>query len=107
MPTFEEQFLEQLRAAFNAEAEDHLQAMAGGLLEVEKTSGADQQTQLVETIYREAHSLKGASRAVNRTDIEAICQAMETVFSAWKRHEISPSADAFDVFHRAVDVMRE
>jgi two-component system chemotaxis sensor kinase CheA len=77
------EFLQQLREAFAIEAEEHLQAMTTGFIELEKTTDSAQQKKIVETIFRQAHSLKGAARAVNRTDIEAICQALESVFAVW------------------------
>ena len=99
----EQDFLQKLQAAFEIEAEEHLQAMSSGLLELEKASASAEQTPIIETVYREAHSLKGAARAVNRTDIEGICQPLESVFVAWKRHERNPSPEDFDTLHRAID----
>jgi two-component system chemotaxis sensor kinase CheA len=105
MPTPDEQFLERLRATFKVEADEHLQTMMAILLELEKSSGAAPQTQ-IETIYREAHSLKGAARAVDFLDIEAICQPLEGIFSAWKQQKALPSQEAFDALHHALDFVR-
>ena len=57
----------------------------------------------MEKIFREAHSLKGAARAVNLKEIETICQSMEGVLARAKRREIALTADALDVLHRAMD----
>lgn len=103
MSTQDESFLQALREAFKVEAEEHLQAISSGLLQIEKTPGADQQAPVLESVYREAHSLKGAARAVNRTDVETVCQSLENVFAGWKRREMNPSAEAFDLLHRAVN----
>ncbi|MEX0804166.1 MAG: response regulator [Candidatus Binatia bacterium] len=106
MPTQEEEFLIRLRATFNVEAEEHLQAIATGLLELEKSPPLARQQAVTEAIYREAHSLKGAARAVNLPDIEAICQALESVLAAWKQQGLSAAADTFDTLHHAVDMIR-
>ena len=106
MSVQDEEFLKRLRATFKVEAQEHLQAIATGLLQLETGQPVAQQQVVVETIYREAHSLKGAARAVNLSGIEAICQAVETVFAAWKRKPIDLSAEMFDALHRAVDAMR-
>lgn len=58
-------------------------------------------------MFREAHSLKGAARAVNQTDIETICQSLESVFSLMKRREIHLSPFAFDTLHEALDILNE
>ena len=99
----DEEFLVQLREAFTVEAAEHLDAMTAGLLDLEKAPESARQAELVETTFREAHSLKGAARAVNRTDIESVCQALESVFAQWKRKEITPGG--FDLLNRAIDLV--
>jgi len=66
-------FLKKLLVTFKVEAEEHLKRMTAGLLELEKTSTGEKQTPIVEEVFREAHSLKGAARAVNMSEIEALC----------------------------------
>ena len=103
MPTREEEFLQTLRATFKVEAEEHLQAIASGLLALEKTDEPGERQKIVETVFRAAHSLKGAARAVNLTQVEAICQKLEDLFSDWKRGKSLPSTQTLDRAHRAVD----
>jgi len=98
-----DEFLKKLLATFRVEADEHLQAMSSGLLELEKTPAGEQQTQLVEKIFREAHSLKGAARAVNLTEIESVCQSLESVFAALKGRHLVVSAPLFDLLYQAVD----
>jgi two-component system chemotaxis sensor kinase CheA len=105
MSTKEDEFLEQLRATFKIEAEEHLQAIAAGLLELEKAPAPKEQRRLVETVFRAAHSLKGAARAVNFTEIESICQSLEDVFASWKRQESGRSPKVLDTLHRALDAI--
>ena len=101
----DEEFLVKLREAFGAEAAEHLQTMTAGLLELEKTPASPRHTELVEAAFREAHSLKGAARAVNRTDIESVCQAIEGVFSQWKRNGAGSATGSFDGLNRAIDLL--
>jgi two-component system chemotaxis sensor kinase CheA len=96
-------FLERLLSTFKVEAEEHLKLATSGMLELEKTSATERQMTIVENIFREVHSLKGAARAVNMADVETLCQSLESVFAAWKRKEISPTPELFDFFHQAVD----
>lgn len=103
MTTAEEEFLRNLRATFKIEAAEHLSSMSSGLLELEKVTRPEEQLPLIETIFRAAHSLKGAARAVNFTDIESLCQSLESVFAAWKRRESHPTAEALDTAHRAIN----
>ncbi|MDM7925025.1 MAG: Hpt domain-containing protein [bacterium] len=99
----EAEFLKELLAMFKIEAEEHLKGISSNLLELEKIQDAGEQTPVIETIYREAHSLKGAARAVNLNQVETLCQSLESVFSAMKRHVLSPTSAQYDQIHAAVD----
>ena len=101
----ESEFLRTLRATFKVEAAEHLQTIGAGLVELEKTSVPVEQRQVVETVFRAAHSLKGAARAVDFAEIESLCQSLETLFAAWKRSESLPTQEALDEAHATVDRM--
>jgi two-component system chemotaxis sensor kinase CheA len=103
MSAQDDEFLKMLRSTFKVEAEEHLEAMATGLLELEKTPAPEEQRRLVEKVFRAAHSLKGAARSVNFNDIESICQSLENTFAGWKRTKMTPSPQALDGVHRALD----
>lgn len=103
MTQSEQEFLQELRKAFAVEAGEHLQTMVGGLIDIEKKKDpADHQT-MIETVYRAAHSLKGAARSVNMPAIGAVCQSLENVFSAMKKGLLTLEAGDFDTLHRAMD----
>lgn len=101
----DEEFLIKLREAFAVEAGEHLQAMTSGLLELEKDPKALRRKEIIEFVFREAHSLKGAARAVSRTDIEAVCQALESIFSKWQLQPVGMAAETFDTLNRALDLV--
>lgn len=103
MSTQDDEFLRLLRATFRIEAAEHLQAMAAGLLALEKTAIPDEERGIVETVFRSAHSLKGAARAVNLLEVETICQSLEDVFASWKRQDSSPTPQLLDAIHHTLD----
>jgi two-component system chemotaxis sensor kinase CheA len=105
MSTRDEEFEKNLLATFRVEADEHIRAMSSRLVELEKSSTDEERASLVETIFREAHSLKGAARAVNASEIESICQSLESVFSVLKHKGLSFSAALFDVLHSCVDTI--
>ena len=78
MDKTEQEFLKRLRETFRVEADEHLRALSSGLIELEKAPGQAEQAPIIETIYREAHSLKGAARSVNLKEIESLCQPLES-----------------------------
>jgi len=101
----EDDFLAQLQATFRIEAQEHLRAMSAGLLELENTADPAVQRALIENVFRDAHSLKGAARAVNLAPLETLCQAIEGLCAALKRGEIQPGRAIFDALHRALDAL--
>lgn len=103
----EDEFLERLLATFRIEAQEHLQAISSELVILEKTQSPGDEANVVEAVLREIHSLKGAARAVDRREIEAVCQRLESIFALWKRCELSISSGLFDVLYRAVDVLEQ
>lgn len=105
MDSKESEFFEKLMGTFREEAAEHLNAISDGLLELEKNLPQEIHQQLIETIFREAHSLKGAARSVNHHQILEICQTLETVFSLWKQKKIEISVSSFDILHATVDTI--
>lgn len=103
MDNKEEEFLKRLQAMFKIEADEHISSLSSGLLELEKHPDSHTSKGLIETIFREAHSLKGAARSVERGDIESICQEMESLLSRIKNKEQSLSSDNFDLLHLTLD----
>jgi two-component system chemotaxis sensor kinase CheA len=101
----EDEFLQTLRATFKVEADEHIQTIASGLLELERASDNEAERRaVIEVTFRAAHSLKGAARAVNLTDVEMICQSMEDVFAKWKRGN-EPAPEVIDSLHRSLDAV--
>lgn len=103
----EDEFMAKLEETFHTEAEEHLKALDDGLLSLEKELPEEQRKPLIDSIFREAHSLKGAARAVNQRTIQEICQALEDVLAAWTEETLQPSASLFDALHATVDAIRK
>lgn len=97
------EILERLMNTFRLEAREHLQALTSGLLELEQEAVDAKRNKILEVIYREAHSFKGAARAVNMTTIEGICQALESAFAAFQKKAVNPDEDMFDLLQKMVD----
>src|SRR4030065_1094841 len=100
----EADFRKRLLSTFKVEAQEHIKAISSGLIELEKRPPADVQAQIGESLFRGAHSLKGAARAVNIPDIETVCQSLEAVFSLLKKGSIALSPELFDTFYRTNDI---
>ena len=106
MSSKEEKFQKRLLSTFKIEARDHLKTISAGLLEIERMESPEGHLETVETIFRASHNMKGAARAVNMRDIEAICQSLEDVFDMWKQEDINRSSEVFDLLYHSLDVIR-
>ena len=99
-----QQFLARLRETFRVEAAEHLEAITAGLLAMERADDAERGA-IVERVFREAHSLKGAARSVSLTAVEALCVELESLLAAMKRGELGPSAGMLAAVHAALGVL--
>ncbi|WP_448187762.1 hybrid sensor histidine kinase/response regulator [Azospirillum sp. sgz301742] len=95
---------ERLLAAFDLEHKDHLSAIREALRAVDEGHGGD--IDMVE-IHRRAHSLKGAARAVDLPDVEALAHRLESVFTAVQRGALTLDARARVPVRRALDAIED
>lgn len=96
---------EALLSTFRDEADEILTAITNDLINLER-GGSEIDPVLSESIYRRTHSLKGAARAISLREIESICQHLETALSGIRNGEYIPCAATYDLFHRAVGLIR-
>ncbi len=99
-------FLQRLRATFMVEAQEHLGALTRGLAALGKAPH-EGQAAIIETVFREAHSLKGAARSVSMAAIEAASHGLETAFAAMKKGDLAPSPALLELAQEVVDAMAE
>jgi len=99
MPIDSKRFL----ATFLDEAAEHVCTLEEGLLRLE-SEPHDQD--LVDSIFRSAHSLKGASATLGLKTIAALTHALETVLEAVRQGQLEPRSDRVDVLLRATDALR-
>ena len=103
MSPIDKDFFQELRKEYIPEAEEYIQTLVSGLLELEKNPSSSPQR--VEELFRAAHSLKGASQAVMLPGISSVCQVVESVFSRIKNGVLELECEGYDVLQRATDVL--
>jgi two-component system chemotaxis sensor kinase CheA len=106
---------EQLISSFRAELAEHVQTMTDGLLTLEQgrigagerpESVEEQRQATLENVFRAAHSLKGAARAVGVTAIEQLAHALEDLLDAMRRDAIKLTPQLFTACYRALDAIQ-
>ncbi|MFA6334899.1 MAG: response regulator [Bacteroidales bacterium] len=106
MNSDQDEFLKELLADFRIEAFEHYQSITNGLITLEKGTVGGEFNLIIEKIFRETHSLKGAARAVNLSDIEQLCMSMESLFNSIKKGEIKLTPAVLDALHSASDTLK-
>ncbi|NKE65420.1 response regulator [Ramlibacter sp. RBP-2] len=99
-------FERKLSEIFAAEAAEHVQRMQACLLELEGGAAGGDAARSVQLLFRATHSLKGATRAVGRRDVETMCHAMETLLVALQRGRLEWSRALGDVLYDAAGAIQ-
>jgi two-component system chemotaxis sensor kinase CheA len=90
--------------AFFQESAEHLAAMEAALLQLERNPG---DPELLNTIFRAAHSIKGASGTFGFAEVMRFTHAMETLLDRLRRGEIQATPARIDLLLRSGDLVRE
>jgi len=96
--------LAQFHETFFAESFEALDSMESALL---KLSAGDADSELVNTIFRVAHSIKGGSATFGFSDIAAFTHTLETLLDQMRSGKRRVDATLVDTLLRSGDVMRE
>jgi two-component system chemotaxis sensor kinase CheA len=102
----DEEFLRDLLITFREETEEHLRVMSRAVVDLESAESAAGVDAALEILYRQTHSLKGAAGAVGRPVMVSICQGIESVLAALKRHELRPEPAVVDVLSESLDFLQ-
>ena len=94
---------ELLLQTFLAEAAEHLRALEEGLVALE-ANPAD--TELLHSIFRIAHSLKGDASMVGFPRIAEVAHALEDLLERLREQELAVTAERISLLLEAVDALR-
>jgi len=97
--------MQQLLATFVAEAQEHLQVVSQGVLALEQRATADDASALLAEMFRAAHSLKGAARAVGAAETADLAHALESVMGQIRAGALPPAQVSFDLLYQTVDAL--
>lgn len=93
----------ELRNLFKIESAERLQHLDDGLLQLEKTPVA---SSLLEDLFREAHSLKGAARMLGLTQIQAQAVTLEDVLGAARKGDAPMPPETIAKMYQALETIR-
>ncbi|MEN6300058.1 MAG: chemotaxis protein CheA [Anaerolineaceae bacterium] len=101
--TFKLDITQEELPIFQAEADEQLQILEEGLVQLEKTEGSPE---LVQTLFRAAHTLKGSSGMIGHKSMVELTHALETVLDGIRKDTLDLTSELIDVCLDSVDDLR-
>ncbi len=96
--------LKRFHAIFVEEASEHLETLENGFMQLEKTpDDAD----LLNAIFRSAHTIKGSSGTVGLPDIAKFTHVMEEILESLRSGELITTKDMISTLLEALDIIKE
>jgi two-component system chemotaxis sensor kinase CheA len=99
-----DELVAKLKVTFLEELGEHVRVFNRELLALERRP-AEPWVERIKTLFRAAHSLKGAARAVSATRVEAICHRVEGVLATVRDGQSPPTAELFELLFAAADAI--
>lgn len=93
---------DRLRAIFLGELDDQLRVMNADLIALESNPS---DAERLKSLFRVAHTLKGAARAVGAEDIADTCHSVEAMLAAARDHSHALGAGEFRSLFAAADTL--
>ncbi|MDO6451534.1 chemotaxis protein CheA [Oceanobacillus profundus] len=95
---------DQYLEVFLEESREHLQAVNDSILQLEKQP---EDLNLVNEIFRSAHTLKGMAATMGYEDIASLTHKMENVLDMIRNHKLNVSTTIIDVIFLAIDALED
>ncbi|NJK55901.1 MAG: hybrid sensor histidine kinase/response regulator [Pleurocapsa sp. SU_5_0] len=93
---------EELKDIYRLSSQEHLQNLEAGIVNLEQDPT---QLEIIDDLLREAHSLKGDSRVVGVTTMEAVTHALEEVLGKIQTQELTWTSQLSDRLYQTLDGM--
>jgi len=97
---------DDLLKEFVNESREHLSTIEADLLTIEE-GGSDIDEELVNKVFRAAHSIKGGSSFFGLTKVKELAHKAETVLDMLRSKSMAPNAEVTNVLLAAFDRLRE
>lgn len=95
----------RLRALFLDELDEHVLVLNRGLVALEQGAVGTDATELVNQMFRSAHSLKGAAQAAAVKPVATLCHGLEAALARLRDRRVGPEGLVLDPLFQAVDTL--
>lgn len=101
---FSDEIVDEIYKIFQVEAEEIISKLNNSLLALEKNP---HNKDAILMLFRDAHTLKGASRMVGFNSIQAVAHKMEDILGLAKDNKIQLNEKTVDILYKTVDFLSE
>lgn len=101
---FSEEMIDEIFKIFQVESEEIISRLNNNLLDLEKNPN---NKDAILMLFRDAHTLKGASRMVGFNNVQTLAHKMEDVLGLAKENKISLNSKVVNVLYKTVDFLSE
>lgn len=100
-----DELLLRLMGTFLGELEEHVRTLVRDLLALEQGTAEAERAQLLASVFRAAHSLKGAARAVDLNPVAGLCHGLEELLAALRDGRRPLDPPSFQLLFATVDTL--
>ncbi len=97
---------QELIAAFRVELGEKAETISTGLLQLEKGADPVRRGEILEGLFRAAHSIKGAARGIGLEVAADLSHDLESLFATLKKQAAPPSSESMDAALAALDFIK-
>lgn len=101
---FSDEIVDEIYKIFQVEAEEIISKLNNSLLALEKNP---HNKDAILMLFRDAHTLKGASRMVGFNSIQTVAHKMEDILGLAKENKIQLNDKTVDILYKTVDFLSE
>jgi two-component system chemotaxis sensor kinase CheA len=94
----------ELLGTFFEESLEGIEQLESGLLSLETTSGADEET--INLVFRAAHSIKGGAGSFGLNEVCSLAHGMESLLEDFRSGRATPTPEALQLLLGSVDLLR-
>lgn len=97
---------EEIVMTFISESREHLQEIEHGILKIE-TDHATKDEEMVNSMFRAAHSIKAGANLLEFKNIEKLSHALENCMQRIRQENMQLESDSISLFLLGIDQIRE
>lgn len=101
---FSDEMVDEIFKIFQVESEEIISRLNNNILDLEKNPNNKDAILL---LFRDAHSLKGASRMVGLNNVQTLAHKMEDVLGLAKENKIALNSKVVNILYKTVDFLSE